>query len=130
MITSCWNLNETVAHLIGWAEQFRDEIKFLLKTKDQTFPWHISSKNNWTDFNDKNVEKYQSSDLWELINIIEQINEEIINMIRENKDTDQLNIKHEIRYYGKFSPVTITQMIKMKAHHEWEHIKQIKEKMY
>jgi hypothetical protein len=129
MITSRWNLNETVAHLIGWAYQFRDEIKFLLETENQDFPWHISAKNNWTEFNDQNVEKYHSSDLLELIKLFEEINEEIIKLIQENLDPAQLEIKHEIKYYGKFSPVSIHQMLKMKAHHEWEHLKQIKEKL-
>jgi hypothetical protein len=129
MITSRWNLNETVAHLIGWAGQFRDEIKFLLETKNIDFPWHISAKNNWTEFNDKNVQKYHRSDLLELIKMFEEINDEIIKLIQESKDSDQLEIKHEIKYYGKFSPVSIHQMLKMKAHHEWEHLKQIKEKL-
>lgn len=129
MITSSWNLNETVAHLTGWAGQFRDEIRFLLDTKNQLFPWFISAKDNWAEFNDKNVIKYRNTDLQELKKIYGQINDEIIKMILDNKESGLLDIKHEIKYYGKYSPVTILQMIKMKNHHERGHLEQIREKL-
>ncbi len=128
-ITSRWNLKETIAHLMGWANQFKEEIEFLLNTENQSFPWFISAKNNWAAFNDKNVATYQDKSLLDLIKQYEQINTNIIDMLQANKDTGKLLVKHEIKYYGKFSPVTILQMIKMKRHHELEHLGQIEEKI-
>jgi hypothetical protein len=129
MINTQWNLNETIAHLIGWANQFKNEIKFLLEAGDDPFPWHISAKNNWKAFNDKNVKTYHRTALNELIDSLEQINNDIETMLVQNKDSEQLLIRHEIKYYGRFSPVNVLQMIKFKNHHELEHLKQIEEKV-
>ena len=129
MITDRWNLNNTIAHIVGWAEQLRKEIKFLLESKNESFPWFINAKNNWTAFNDQNVTKYQSISLQELIELYKHINEQIIELVEKNKESSLLEIKHEIKYYGKFSPVTILEMIRMKFEHEQVHLIQIREKI-
>jgi len=129
MITKQWNLNSTIAHLIGWADQFKNEIDFLLTNGDKQFPWEISAVDNWSAFNDNNVKKLNKSSLKNLLKTFEDINDQITRMLEENQENGKLLTKHEIKYYGKFSPINILQMIKMKAYHEMEHITQIQEKI-
>jgi len=58
MATAKWTVKDVVAHMVGWEKRDAEVLKIFWETKQRS-PW-MSTKEEWDEFNRKEVERYKN----------------------------------------------------------------------
>lgn len=112
MITNKWNVKDVFAHLIGWLEEV---IKVLPEAwKEKKMPWFMNT-NDYSEFNDKAVKKYNDLSPQELLEKYEGLEKELNRVI---KQIGKENIKADKRFIWAIDDS-----------HELTHLKEIYKKI-
>ncbi|MGV8119396.1 MAG: ClbS/DfsB family four-helix bundle protein [Candidatus Xenobiia bacterium LiM19] len=125
IITSKWNLADTVSHLLSWVEEFDREIRHIAKDGTRRLPWSVSTRNNYSEWNHAQLEKRKGSSLSELHSMFRHLNRDLEDFVL-SLPYEKLRTVTEILWY--YPPdLTIPDIISVKSHHEMCHLKKIEE---
>lgn len=124
MITNSWSVRDIVAHLVSWVEEFDREVRYILYKGDGTLPWSISTKDNYSEWNQARIDEMKGLSLTDLTLRFKLSNRKFKDLILSLSD-EQSGLTAEIPWYYP-THLTILEIVSVKAYHERCHINKLK----